>query len=87
MALNGTSLGDTIAGIITASDASEESKAQVKALWEKIGKAVCDHIVQNLDVQVSIPSASVIISVSGGAGAPAVGVPNPSPISNTVTVS
>ena len=82
MAMNGTTLGDAIAAKLYASDASPEAKAQVKALWEEIGKVIVKHIKDNLDVK--IPASSVIVQVTGGSGAPAVGVSNVSPISLTV---
>lgn len=53
MALNGTTLGDEIANIITDSNASPEAKAQVKAIWERIGQALVSHIKTNAVVTVS----------------------------------
>lgn len=44
MAMNGKTLGDTIADLIISSDAPAEQKKQVKELWEKIGGAIVDHI-------------------------------------------
>ena len=79
MAMNGKDLGDAIAQNLYASDASDEAKADVKALWENIGKIIVKHIVDNIEIQ--IPSGSVIISVAGQA----TGTPNPSPIKAKVT--
>lgn len=83
MALSGKDLGDAIANAITASDASNEAKEAVKKVWEDIGKEICDYIVSNIDIK--IPSGSVITAVSGGSGAPAVGTPNASPIDCSVS--
>lgn len=44
MAMNGKTLGDTIANIIISSDAPAEQKAAVKKLWEDIGDAIVNHI-------------------------------------------
>ena len=78
MAMNGETLGDAIADKITASNASEEAKAAVKSLWEEVGKVIVNHIKNNLEVQ--IPSSTVITSVTGQA----TGNVNISPISITV---
>lgn len=82
MAMSGKALGDSIAEIVTASDAPEAMKEQIKAMWESIGTAIVSHIVENIEIK--IPSGSVIVSVSGGSGAPAVGTTNSSPIDATV---
>ena len=74
MAMNGKDLGGAIAQKLYASDASDEAKADVKALWENIGKVIVKHIVDNIEIQ--IPGGSVIIAVAGQA----TGTPNPSPI-------
>lgn len=81
MAMNGSDLGDRIAAIITSSDASDDVKNSIKALWEKIGKEIVKEVK---NAEITIPSGSVITSVSGGSGAPAVGVPNPAPISTNI---
>ena len=78
MAMNGTTLGDAIAAKLYASDASQEAKAQVKALWEEIGTVIVKHIKDNLEVE--IPSSSVIVSVTGQA----TGASNLTPISLNV---
>lgn len=82
MAMNGTTLGDNIAAKLYASDASQEAKDAVKALWEQIGQVIVKHIKDNLEVE--IPSNSVIVQVTGGSGAPAVGASNLTPISLSV---
>jgi hypothetical protein len=66
MALAGTgdALGDKIAAILTASDAPEEAKAEVKKLWRKIAGATIDHIVANAQVAGGIP-----VSTTGNAAA------------------
>lgn len=53
MALNGNTLGDTIANILTDETASPEARAQVKAIWERIGTAIVNHIKTNASVTVS----------------------------------
>ena len=60
MAMDGTTLGDEIAGIITSPDAPPAMVAQIKAQWEKIGMAIVNHIQQNAEVQAGIP-----VSTSG----------------------
>lgn len=60
MAMDGTTLGDEIAGIITSSDAPPAMVSQIKAQWEKIGMAIVNHIQQNAEVQAGIP-----VSTSG----------------------
>ena len=82
MALNGTTLGDAIADCIIAENAPADMKAKIKAQWEDIGQAVVKHFVDNLEVK--IPSGSVIVAVIGGSGAPAVGTPNPEPLATDV---
>lgn len=61
MAMNGKTLGDNIADIIISSDAPAEQKAQVKALWEKIGAAIVDHI-KKADITVA---AGIPVSTAG----------------------
>ena len=65
MAMNGKTLGDNIANIIISSDAPAEQKAQVKALWEKIGAAIVDHI-KGADITVA---AGIPVSTAGTAAA------------------
>ena len=64
MAMDGTTLGDEIAGIITSPDAPPDMVAQIKAQWEKIGMAIVNHIQQNAQVQAGIP-----VSTAGSATA------------------
>lgn len=79
MAMNGNTLGDSIANIITASDAPEDVKQQIKTLWESIGSAIVDHIKKN--AVISVPSGQVVTAVSGQA----TGTMNPSPINCSVS--
>ena len=82
MAMNGKDLGDAIFKELKEFTIEAENKEQaqesVKKIWEKIGKIIVEHITNNIEIQ--IPSASVIVSVTGGSGAPAVGTPNTTPI-------
>ena len=82
MAMNGKTLGDDIFSKLKdfsiSSDNESDAQGSVKKMWEKIGDVIVEHIKNNLDVQV--PSASVVISVTGGSGAPAVGSTNTTPI-------
>lgn len=78
MAMDGNALGDEIAEIITASDAPDGMKKQIKETWEKIGSAIVDHIIKN--AEVTVPSASVIVAVAGQAS----GTPNPAPIPTNI---
>lgn len=64
MAMNGTKLGDDIAAVITDASATPEMKAQIKALWEKIGGVIVTHIQTNAQVQ-----AGIAVSASGSMGA------------------
>ena len=66
MAMNGTTLGDTIASIITDASASSEAQAQVKALWEQIGVAIISHIQSNAVVTVA---SGIAVTTSGSATA------------------
>ena len=79
MAMDGTKLGDDIAALLYASDASSDAKADVKKLWESIGKVIVNHIKDNMEV--TVPSGKVIISVAGQA----TGTPNPAPIATDVS--
>lgn len=63
MAMNGTKLGDDIAAVITDASATPEMKAQIKALWEKIGGVIVTHIQTNAQVQ-----AGIAVSASGSMG-------------------
>jgi predicted HAD superfamily phosphohydrolase len=63
MAMNGNTLGQEIADVITASNASSEAKAQVLELWQKIGNAIVKHIIANAEVP-----AGISVATSGGAG-------------------
>lgn len=83
MALNGKDLGDGIANIIIAADAPADVKAGIMKMWEDIGTSICDYILKNIEIK--IPSGSVITAVSGGSGAPAVGTPNVGPIDCSVS--
>lgn len=76
MALSGKDLGDKIAQAITDSGASTEAKAAVKAVWEDIGKAICDYVVANIDVKV--PAGSFLTAAQAG-------VPSTAPVSCTVS--
>lgn len=78
MAMDGNALGEKIAEIITASDAPDNMKKQIKQTWEKIGSAIVDHIIKN--AEITVPSSSVIIAVTGQA----TGTPNPMPISTNI---
>lgn len=78
MAMDGNALGDKIAEIITASDAPNNMKKQIKQTWEKIGSAIVDHIIKN--AEITVPSSSVIVAVAGQA----TGTPNPTPISTNI---
>ena len=64
MAMNGKKLGDDIAAVITDASATPEMKAQIKALWEKIGGVIVTHIQTNAQVQ-----AGIAVSASGSMGA------------------
>lgn len=64
MAMNGKTLGDDIAAVITDANATPEMKAQIKALWEKIGGVIVTHIQTNAQVQ-----AGIALSASGAMGA------------------
>lgn len=78
MAMNGTQLGDDIAALLYAPNASEEAKARVKALWESIGQVVVSHIQDN--IEVTVPANTVVTTVTGQA----VGTKNAAPIETDV---
>ncbi len=65
MSMNGKDLGDAIANKIISPDASTQAKADVKELWEEIGKIIVNHIKDNLVIQ--IPAQTVITQVTGQA--------------------
>jgi hypothetical protein len=66
MAMNGTTLGDDIADLLYASDASDEAKAQVKALWEAIAGKIVDHIKTNAQITVA---TGIPVSTTGSPAA------------------
>jgi hypothetical protein len=66
MAMNGNDLGTVIAGIITASNAPSEMKAQILDMWKQIGTAIVSHIQQNAQVNSGI---AVQVSTNSGTGA------------------
>ena len=78
MALNASKTGKKIADIITDSGASPEMKKKIIDLWTDIMSAIYTDVKS--DLEVTVPSGSVIISVAGQA----VGTPNPTPIKNGV---
>jgi hypothetical protein len=54
MAMNGNGLGSEIAEAIMNAEAPPEVKADVVALWKKIGSAIVDHITKNAEVPAGI---------------------------------
>jgi hypothetical protein len=64
--LNGTTLGDDIANILTAGDAPADVKAGIKTLWEKISAAIVSHIQANASVTVQ---AGIPVSTAGSPSA------------------
>lgn len=66
MAMNGKTLGDAIAAIITSPDAPKDMADRIKAQWEAIGAAIVTHIQTNamVTVQPGIP-----VATSGSASA------------------
>jgi len=48
--LDGTVMGDAIAEAIMDAGASAEGKAMCKEFWEKVGKAIVEHITTNAQV-------------------------------------
>lgn len=66
MAMNGKTLGDKIAELITDSNAPGEMKNKIKKLWEGIGGAIVEHIEQNAVVTVA---AGIPVATSGSATA------------------
>ena len=65
MAMNGKNLGDAIADLIIAPNASEEMKTKITNLWEGIGAVIVNHIQDNMEV--TIPANSVVVDVKGQA--------------------
>lgn len=57
--------------IMDALDSAPDNKDDA---MEALAGAIVDHIQNNLEV--NIPSATIITTVSGGSGAPAVGIKN-----------
>ena len=53
--LDGTVMGDAIAEAIMDAGASAEGKAMCKEFWEKVGKAIVEHITTNAQVNSGIP--------------------------------
>jgi hypothetical protein len=64
MAMDGNKMGQEIAAAIMNTSAPADVKAQVIALWEKIGTAIVSHINDNAEVPAGIP-----VSTPAGAGA------------------
>lgn len=64
--MNGKTLGDAIADIITAPNAPDNMRAQIKAQWESIAGAIVSHIQQNATVTVA---QGIPVSTSGSASA------------------
>jgi hypothetical protein len=52
--MNGNNLGDEIALAIIDSRAPPEVQAQVKAIWEKIGTAIVNHIKTNAEITTTV---------------------------------
>jgi len=78
MALSANKTGKKIADIIVDSGASPEIKAKIIQMWTDIMSAIYGDIKS--DMEVTVPSGSVIIAVAGSA----TGTPNPAPIKNGV---
>lgn len=78
MALNANKTGKKIADIITDSGASPEMKTKIIEMWTDIMTAIYTDIKS--DLEVTVPSGSVIIAVAGSA----TGTSNPMPIKNGV---
>ena len=60
----GTNLGDKIAACLYDTNATTESKAAVKELWEKIGDVILDFIADNAKVTIQ---SGIPVSTSGTA--------------------
>lgn len=78
MALNASKTGKKIADIITDSGASPEMKKKIVDLWTDIMTAIYTDVKS--DLEVTVPSGSVIVTVVGQA----TGTPNAAPIKNGV---
>ena len=78
MALSADKTGAKIAKILTDSKATPEMTAKIKEIWTDIMSAIYADIKS--DLEVTVPSGSVIVAVVGSA----TGTPNPSPIKNGV---
>lgn len=66
MAMNGKTLGDEIAALITDSGAPDEMKNKIKKLWEDIGDAIVKHIEENAVVTVA---AGIPVATTGSQSA------------------
>lgn len=75
------SLDKIILSDLMESEMSNNPKNQ-KDAFKNLAKAIVEHIVNNLEID--IPPGAVIKSVTGGSGAPAIGVPSSSKIRCTV---
>jgi hypothetical protein len=64
MAMNGDGLGQEIFDAVASADAPGDVKAQVLALWKKIGNVIVNHIVNNAEVP-----AGIAVSTTGTAAA------------------
>lgn len=65
MAMDGKTLGDTIANIIISPDAPAEQRDSITKLWENIGNAIVSHI-QGATITVA---AGIPVSTTGSAAA------------------
>lgn len=61
MAMNGKDLGDRIAEILTDSKAPADMKAQIKAIWEKIGSEIVAEVKK---AQITV-AAGIPVSTTG----------------------
>jgi predicted KAP-like P-loop ATPase len=64
MAMNGKTLGDEIAALITDPNAPDEMKNKIKKLWEGIADSIVKHIEANAVVTVA---AGIPVATSGSA--------------------
>lgn len=76
MALDGNKTGSAVYNLIKTTKVSDE--ASCEKLWQKIVTKIFDDIKS--DVEITVPSGSVIIAVAGQA----TGTPNSAPIKNGV---
>ena len=65
MAMDGTILGTEIAGIITASNASDEMEAQILETWQKIAGAIISHITTYGVVNVTVDTTGSAAKQTG----------------------